>query len=100
VGRGSEGNREGKDRFTIRDLPADTRCSQPVLDFLSATDVGRLVPALAEKDAQSEVPEWGFRERREREEGGSVETEEPGAEGEGQPLFLPMSPFMASAEEE
>jgi hypothetical protein len=30
----------GKDRFKVRDLLADTRCSQPVLDFLSTTDLG------------------------------------------------------------
>jgi len=32
----------GKSRFKIRGLLADVRCSQEVLDFLSATDVGRL----------------------------------------------------------
>jgi len=47
----------GKSRFTIRDLLADTRCSLSVLDFLSTTDVGRLVPVLAEEDAQSEASE-------------------------------------------
>ena len=34
-----------KHRSTIWDLLADKRCSQAVLDFLSATDVGRLVLA-------------------------------------------------------
>jgi len=34
--------REGKIRFKIRDLLADEWCSQAVLDFLFATDVGRL----------------------------------------------------------
>ena len=45
-------------RGKIRDLFADVRCGQAVLDFLSTTDVGRLVPA-AEKDtdAGSEVSE-------------------------------------------
>ena len=52
------------------------------VDFLSTTDVGRLVPALAEKDAQSEASEWEFRERREREEERSVEAEKLGAEGD------------------
>jgi hypothetical protein len=65
----------GKDRFTIRDLLADTRCYQPVLDFLSSTDVGRRVPPPAEDDAQSEVSEWELRERREREEKRRVEAE-------------------------
>jgi len=40
-----------KSRWKIRDLLADGRCSQAVLDFLSATDVGRLV--LAEEDVGS-----------------------------------------------
>jgi len=31
----------GKDRYTIRGLLADARCSQAVLDFLSTTGVGR-----------------------------------------------------------
>jgi len=34
----------------IRDLFTDARCSQAVLDFLSTTDVGRLIPAPAEED--------------------------------------------------
>ena len=34
--------RRGKGRFKIRDLLANRRCSQAVLDFLSTTDVGRL----------------------------------------------------------
>ena len=34
-----------KSRWKIWDLLADRRCSQAVLDFLSTTDVGRLVPA-------------------------------------------------------
>jgi hypothetical protein len=45
-----------------------------VLDFLSATDVGRLVSA--EEDTVCEVSEWELRERREREE-------ERGAEADG-----------------
>jgi hypothetical protein len=40
----------GKGRFKVRDLLAYTRCSQPVLDFLS-TDVGRRVPPPVENDA-------------------------------------------------
>jgi hypothetical protein len=69
----------GKDWFKIRDL-ADDRCSQAVLDFLSTTDVGRLVPAPAEEDAQSEASEWEFQERREKEEERRQEAEELGAE--------------------
>jgi len=32
-----------KNRFKIRDLFADERCSQAILNFLSTTDVGRRV---------------------------------------------------------
>ena len=55
-----------KHRFTIRGLPADKRYSQAVPDFLSTTEVGRLV--LAEDDAENEASEWELRDRREREE--------------------------------
>jgi len=44
-----------KSRCKFRDLLADGRCSQAVLDFLSATDVGKVV--LAEYDAGSEASE-------------------------------------------
>ena len=44
VDGGEEGDREVESRWKIRDLLADERCSQAVLDFLSTTDVGRLVP--------------------------------------------------------
>jgi len=68
------------------------RCSQAVLDFLTATDVGRRV--LAGEDAWSEASEWELRELREREEEREAEAEELGAAGElgaGEklPLFLP-----------
>jgi hypothetical protein len=91
----------GKSRFMIRDLLVDERCSQPVLDFLATTDVGRLVPG--EEDVQSEASEWERRERRERREREEVrrqEAEELSAGEEEQPLFLPTPSFMASAEEE
>ena len=67
--------------------------NQAVLDFLSATDVGRRVPA--EEDTVSEVSEA---ELREWEEEQRAEAEEGGA-GE-EPLFLPTPSFMASADEE
>ena len=91
----------GEDRCKIRNLLADGRCSQAVPDFLSTTDVGRLVPA--EEDAGSEVSEVGCRERREREEERRAEAEELGvaeelAAREG-PLFPPTPSFMATAEE-
>jgi len=71
-----------------------------VLDFLSTTDAGRLVPAPAGGDAQSEASEWELRERQEREEERRREAEELGGGDEEQPLFLPTPSLMASAEEE
>jgi len=67
-----------KSRWKVRDVLADERCSRPVLDFLTATDVGRRVPA--EEDAGSDASEWELRERREREEEREAGTEELGAE--------------------
>ena len=87
----------GEEPVTVQDL-ADLRCSQAVLGFLSAADVGRLVPA--GEDARSEASEWEILKRRGREEERRVEAEELGREGEEQPLFLPTTSFMAPAEEE
>jgi len=92
----------GKSRWKIRDLLADERCGQAVLDFLSSTDVGGIVPPLEESDAGSAVSEWELRGQGEERE---VEAEELGAVGElgvgGElPLFLPTLPFMESADEE
>jgi len=94
-----------KSRWKIRDLLADERCGQAVLDFLSTTDVGRLVPPKEEGDAGSEVSEWEHGERREREEERREEAEVLGAvdelgAGEELPLFLATPSFMASAGEE
>jgi len=75
-----KGSVRGKSQFTIRDLLTDVRCSQAVLDFLSTTDVGRLVPT--EEDARSEASEWELRELREREAAREAEAEELGAAGE------------------
>jgi hypothetical protein len=88
-----------KSRWKVQDLLADERCSRAVLDFLSTTDVVRLVPATAEEDVQSETSEWEPRERREREEERRAEAEGLGDEVE-EPLFLPTPAFMVSAEEE
>ena len=94
-----------KSRWTVRDLLADERCGQAVLDFLSSTDVGRLVPPLKEgDDAGNGVSEWELRERRERQEEREGEAEALGAvddmgDGEELPLFLPTPPFMGSAGE-
>jgi len=77
---------------------------QAVLDFLSSTDVGKLVLVEDEGDAGSEAPEWELWERREREEDRRVESEELGAvrevgAGEEPPLLLPTCAFMASGGE-
>jgi len=90
-------------RWKVRYLLADGRCSRAILDSLSTTDVGRLVPA--EDDAGSEASGWELRELREREEERRAAAEELGAAGElgsGEelPLFPPTPSFMASAEDE
>jgi len=69
------------------------------LDFLSTTDVGRLAPALVEKDAQPEGSEWELREWREIEVERREEVEELGAGDEEQPLFLPGSRGLLPAPE-
>jgi len=57
-----------KSRWKIRDLFADPRCSQVILDFLAWTQVWRRAPKPEEEveDAQSEASEWELREREER----------------------------------
>jgi len=80
-----------KDRWKVKDLLADGRCSWAVLDFLAATDVGRRVP-VEEEDTVSAVSELEVREWLEEQGAGAME---PG-EG-GTPLFLPTPDFMASA---
>ena len=70
-----------KSRWAVRDLLADRRCGRAVLDFLSSTDVGRMVPPREGKgDAGSEVSEWELRERQERQEEQEEEAEALGAE--------------------
>ena len=77
-----------KERWKIRDLLADERCSRAVLDFLSTTDVGRWGPA-KEDDAVSEVSEMEWLE-----EQGAVAVE---LGREESPVFLPTPDFMATA---
>jgi len=74
-----------------------------VLDFLTSTGVGKIVPAV-EEDAGSEASEWELRERMEQEQERRAEAEALGAEdeagaGKEPPLFFPTPPFMASARE-
>jgi len=94
----------GRERWKAHELFAESECSQSVLDFLSSTDVGKIVPAAEEDSAGSETSEWELRERREREEEREAEAEALGAEDGGDDwkehrLFLPTPSFMASAED-
>ena len=55
----------GKNRFRIRDLLADERCTQPILDFLHTTGVGsRMGPRTVPPEPGGEEVE----ERRSKEE--------------------------------
>jgi hypothetical protein len=69
MGRGGKEAGRGGDRFKVRDLIADERCTQAILDLHSA-DVGRrVVPEVAaEEEIQSEASEWQLRGREERED--------------------------------
>jgi len=80
-----------KDRWKVRYLLADGRCSRAVLVFLWSTDVGRRAPG-KEDDAVSAVSEHEVREWLEELGAGA---EESG--GEGPPMFLTTPDFMASA---
>jgi len=84
----------------LTDLLADKRCGKAMLDFLTATDVGRLVPPVEGDGAGSQTSEWELRERKEREEEQEVGAAEASGTGEELPLFLPTPSFMASAGEE
>jgi len=88
----------GRERWKAHQLFAEVGCSQAVLDFLSSTDVGRIVPAVEVDDAESEASEWELRECQELEEERRAEAEVLG-DGE-EPLLLPTPPSMASAEAE
>jgi len=70
-----------KSQWKIRDLLADKTCGKAVLDFLTVTDVGRLVPPVEEDGAGSQASEWEHWERREQEEEQEAEAEELGAVG-------------------
>jgi len=61
------------DRWKVRDLLADRRCSRAVLGFLSTTDVGRWVPGAEEEDAVSAVSELEVREWLEEQGAGTEE---------------------------
>ena len=87
-----------KSRWKIRDLFADPRCSQAILDFLAATQVGRRTPKPAEEDdedAQSEASEWELREREERDEERRIRDAEMGEEEERLGFFS--VPFLSAS---
>jgi len=81
-----------KDRWKIRDVQADERCSPAMLGILTSADVRRRVTAEVEV-AVSEVSEPELREWME----GTVAGELGG--GGKSPLFLPTPAFMASSGE-
>ena len=66
----------GKDRFTIRDLSADERCTSPILGFLRTTKVGSRVGPRA---GVIPVPGEDIEE-----ESGSVEVVEELGDGKGE----------------
>jgi len=89
-----------RERWKVHELFAELTCSQALLDFLSSTDIGKIVPAEEGDNAESEASEWELRERAEQEEERMVEAETLGMEVEEPPLFLPTPPFMVSEEAE
>jgi len=86
-----------KSRWTVRELLVDGRCGQAVLEFLSSTDVGRLVPPLergrhSERSVSVGAPGTPGAGRGKGRGGGGARRR-----GEEPPLFLPTPSFMASA---
>jgi len=88
--------RRGKERFKIRDLFADERCSQSILDFLPPPTWGGWSQPRLMKTYRVRCQS----DRRGRDGERRAETEELGAGDGDQLLFLPTPSFMASAEEE
>jgi len=91
---------KGRERWKVHELFTEWTCSQALLDFLSLTDIGKIVPVEEGNDVESEVSEWELRKRAEQEEERRVEAETLGMEVEEPPLFLSTPPFMASEEVE
>jgi len=58
----------GREWWKAHELFAEEGCSQAVLDFLSSTDVGKIVPAVEVDDVESEASEWELWESQEWEE--------------------------------
>jgi len=81
-----------KDRWKVRDLQADGRCSKEVLDFLLTMDVCRWVPEVEDDDTMSVVLELKVWEWLEQQGVGATEQDTG-----GEPLlFLSTSDFMVS----
>jgi len=76
----------GKDRFRMRDLFADERCTGAILAFLRTTEVGTRV---GRKGCRRNQRRW---KRRQRDSGGS----EPGSEDDSHPFLLFRSYFTMS----
>jgi len=91
---------KGREQWKVHELFAERTCSQVLQDFLSSTDIGKIVPVEEGNDAESEASECKLWERAEQEEERRVEAETLGMEVEEPPLFLPTPPFMASEEAE
>ena len=91
-------------QWKAHELFADTRCSQVVLNFLTMTEVGNSVLAVAgEKDADTRIKGSELELQRERKN--AQEAQAPGARdnrdhGGEQPLFLPTPSFMVMAGED
>ena len=86
--------------WKAHELFADRRCGQSVLDFLSSTDVSKIVPtADVEDNAGGGASEGELREKGEREEEREPEVVALGTGNDGQAreehrLFLLTPPFM------
>ena len=58
MGKGQEGDEEGKLKWRVGDLLADRRCSPAVLDFLRSTHVERTALPVEENwDSEDEAEE-------------------------------------------
>jgi hypothetical protein len=57
-----------KNRFKIRDLFADERCSRAILHFLATSDVGRRILDTVEENTRSDIAEGEPRKPEEKAE--------------------------------
>jgi len=101
VGGGAEEDRMVEEKVKASSPARRWKMRLGSAGFLAFTDVGRLVAAVAESNAESDVSEWERSEQEER----RADAEELGTAaalgvGDEPPLFLPTHPFMASAGED